>query len=167
MCFIGNSLWSVINVSRAWPRGQFNVPFQTCKQAEPELEPLKCKTGFIKLTHECVLCPGTPYRVCIGEEFKVHTPCDLYIMCFFFLRIKEHEMQMRIASACWYPCPKEAMISLSRPGLWISSILKKLYEPNRGWSVAWYWYRINIKNIQHQEMFFAKGGKKEAVFDLI
>lgn len=53
----------------------------------------------------------------LREEFKVHTPCDPYIMCCFFLRIKEHEMQMRIASACLYPCPKEAVIHLSRPGL--------------------------------------------------
>lgn len=64
-----------------WPRGQFNKPFQICKQAEPELEPLKCKTGFNKMTHEYVLlCLSTLYKSCTGKKAERHTPCDIYLI---------------------------------------------------------------------------------------
>lgn len=60
-----------------WPQGQFNTPFQLCKHAEPALEPLKCKTGFIQLTHEYMLCLGTLYKFCTGKKIRnAHSlPC--------------------------------------------------------------------------------------------
>lgn len=60
-----------------WPEGQFNTPFQLCKHAVPALEPLKCKTGFIQLTHEYVLCLGTLYTFCTGKK---NQKCPLLAM---------------------------------------------------------------------------------------
>lgn len=45
-----------------------NKPFQVCKHAESEVGPLKCKTGFIKLTHEYVLRLGALYKFCTQEK---------------------------------------------------------------------------------------------------
>lgn len=59
-----------------------NKPFQVCKHAGSEVEPLKCKTGFIKLTHEYMLCLGVLYKFCTRENQK-YTPHVIYIMCFF------------------------------------------------------------------------------------
>lgn len=47
-----------------------NKPFQVCKHAGSEVEPLKCKTGFIKLTHEYMLCLGVLYKFCTRENQK-------------------------------------------------------------------------------------------------